>query len=124
MLPMDLEFIISNATDLLRVSAIDIMCIQADGNYSTIVLNDGEVHLVLFQLGQLEQMLNEQLGADASMFIRVGRGVIMNREYLYAINLPRQHLVLRSALGKKVTLTVSKESLRQLKILIESTVRF
>ena len=121
---MDLEFIISNATDLLRVSAIDIMCIQADGNYSTIVLNDGEVHLVLFQLGQLEQMLNEQLGADASMFIRVGRGVIMNREYLYAINLPRQHLVLRSALGKKVTLTVSKESLRQLKILIESTVRF
>lgn len=60
---MKLEIIISNATDLLRVSALDIICIKAEGNYSTIIISDGEERLVLFQLGQLEQMINEQLGA-------------------------------------------------------------
>ena len=119
---MQLEFIISNATDLLRVSAVDIMCIQADGNYSTVIMIDGDERLVLFQLGQLEQMLNEQLGAAASIFIRIGRGIIMNREYLYAINLPKQLLVLRSPTGYKRTLTASKESLRQLKKLIDTNI--
>lgn len=120
---MQLEIIISNTTDLLRVSALDIICIKAEGNYSTIVMNDGEGHLVLFQLGQLEQLINEQLGADASLFIRVGRGVIINREYLYSINLPKQSLVLRAPSGYKEPLTVSRESLRQLKIFVDSTIR-
>lgn len=120
---MKLEIIISNATDSLRVSAIDIICIKAEGNYSTIIISDGEERLVLFQLGQLEQMINEQLGAEASMFIRIGRGVIINREYLYAINLPKQHMILRAPSGYKVDLTASKESLRQLKMLVDSTIK-
>lgn len=120
---MKLEIIISNATDLLRVSALDIICIKAEGNYSTIIISDGEERLVLFQLGQLEQMINEQLGAEASLFIRIGRGVIMNREYLYAINLPKQHMILRAPSGYKVTLTASKESLRQLKMFVDSTIK-
>lgn len=120
---MQLELIISNATELLRVSALDILCIKAERNYSTIVVNDGDERLVLFQLGQLEQMLNEQLGAEASIFIRIGRSVIINREYLYAINLPKQKLVLRVPSGYKVSVTSSKESLRQLKMLIDSTIK-
>lgn len=120
---MQLEVIISNATDLLRVSAFDIMCIKADGNYSTIVLSDGDEHLVLFQLGQLEVMLNEQLGSDASMFIRIGRRIIMNRDCLFAIHLAKQQLILRSSSGYKETLIASKESLRQLKLMIDSTIK-
>ena len=120
---MKLEIIISNATDSLRVSALDIICIKAEGNYSTIIISDGEERLVLFQLGQLEQMINEQLGAEASMFIRIGRGVIINREYLYAINLPKQHMILRAPSGYKVDLTASKESLRQVKMLVDSTIK-
>ena len=68
-------------------------------------------------------MINEQLGAEASMFIRIGRGVIINREYLYAINLPKQHMILRAPSGYKVDLTASKESLRQLKMLVDSTIK-
>ena len=120
---MNLEFIISNSTDLLRVSAPDIICIKAERNYSTIIINDGDERLVLFQLGQLEQMITEQLGAEASLFIRIGRGVIMNREYLFAINLPKQQLILRAPNGHKVTLSASKESLRQLKMLIDSGIK-
>lgn len=120
---MQYEIIISNKTDLLRLSALDIMGVKADGNYSVIILNDGEERLVLFQLGQLEQIFNTQLGDDASIFIRIGRGIIMNREYLYAINLPRQQLTLRAPSGHKVTLSASKEALRQLKDYIDSNIK-
>ena len=119
---MQYELIISNATDMLRVSALDIMGIKADGNYSVILLNDGEERLVLFQLGQLEQLFNRQLGKDASISIRIGRGIILNREYLYAINLPRQQLTLRSPSGLKTTLSASKESLRQLKAYFDNNI--
>lgn len=120
---MQYEVIISNATDLLRLSALDIMGIKADGNYSVIILNDGEERLVLFQLGQLEQMFNEQLGTDASIFIRIGRGIIMNREYLYAINLPKQQLTLRAPSGHKVHLGASKESLKLLKAYFDNNIK-
>jgi DNA-binding LytR/AlgR family response regulator len=112
---MTQELIISNNTDLLRVSAIDVMAIKADGNYSIIILSDGDEKLVAFQLGQMEVMINEQLGANASTFIRIGRGVIINQEYMFAINLPKQELIVRSSSGKKATLSSSKEALRELK---------
>lgn len=120
---MQYEIIISNATDLMRVSGMDIMGIQADGNYSTIIMNDGDSRIVLFQLGQLEEMISDQLGSDASMFIRIGRGLIINREYLYTINLPKQTLTLRSSTGSKMSFNPSKESLKQLKMYIDSNVR-
>ena len=112
---MTQELIISNNTDLLRVSALEVMAIKADGNYSIIILSDGDERLVAFQLGQMEVMINDQLGANASTFIRIGRGVIINQEYLFAINLPKQELIVRSPSGKKATLSSSKEALRELK---------
>ena len=116
------EIIISNATDLLRVSALNVMAIKADGNYSVVILNDGDERLVAFQLGQVEQIINEQLGSDASMFIRIGRGVIINQEYLFNINLPKQHLIVRSDNGSKATLSSSKEALRELKKYIDQRI--
>lgn len=83
------KLIISNNTDLLRVSALDVMAMKADGNYSIIILNDGDERIVAFQLGQMEALINEQLGVNATMFIRIGRGVIINQEYLFAINMPK-----------------------------------
>ena len=112
---MTQELIISNNTDLLRVSALEVMAIKADGNYSIIILSDGDERLVAFQLGQMEVMINDQLGANANTFIRIGRGVIINQEYLFAINLPKQELIVRSSSGKKATLSSSKEALRELK---------
>lgn len=119
---MQHELIICNTVETIRVSAMDIVGIKAEGNYSTIIFNDGEERLVLFQLGQLETMITEQLGAVASMFIRIGRGIIINREYLFIINLPRQVVVLRTSSGIKTTLSASRESLRQLKLLIDNSI--
>ncbi len=111
--------IISNSTDLLRIKSCDILCVKAEGNYSTVITSDGDELLVSFQLGQVEQMIAEQLDDDAQAFIRIGRGAIINRNHIFIINIPRQHLCLRSEQGHRSTIEASKESLKQLKNLIE-----
>ena len=113
------EIIISNSTELFRVSADDVMAFRARGNYSVAVLNDGEECILSFQLGLLSEIVSEQLGADGNLFIRVGRSITINREYVYTISLPERKLELRSLQGKKVTESISKEALVKLKMLIE-----
>lgn len=114
------QLIISNTAELVRLHAEDIVSIEAEGNYSTVyVVGEGR-RLVLFQLGQLERMIGEQLVEEAEAFIRIGRSLIINRNYIYYINLNRQQLLLRDPSGRQYeTIKVSHESLRKLKDLIE-----
>ena len=118
---MNRELIISNTAELIRLHAEDIVSIEADGNYSTLYIIGEEKRVVLFQLGQLERMIGEQLGEEAVPFVRIGRSLIINLNYIYYINLNRQVLLLREPNGHRhETLKVSHESLKKLKDLIES----
>ena len=113
--------IISNTVELLRLYATDVVCIEADGNYSVIHIAGDEQRMVQFQLGMLEQMMGAQLAEEAMAFIRVGRGLIVNRDYIYSINLARQSIVMRDKRGKRnLELRASHEALKKLKELIES----
>ena len=57
---------------------------------------------------------------EAEAFIRIGRSLIINRNYIYYINLNRQLLLLREPSGRRhETMKVSHESLKKLKELIE-----
>ena len=99
--------------------AADVVSIEADGNYSVLHVVGDEKRTVLFQLGQLEQMLGEQLGSEASVFVRVGRGIIVNRRYIYSININRQSIVMRDSHGHRYPeLRASHESLKKLKDLV------
>ena len=117
---MKRQLIINNTAELVRLCAEDIVSIEADGNYSTLFVVGEEKRVVLFQLGQLERMMAEQLAEEAEAFIRIGRSLIINRNYIYYINLNRQQLLLRDSNGRRYeTVKVSHESLRKLKDLIE-----
>lgn len=118
---MKRQLIISNTAELVRLCGEDIVSIEADGNYSTLYIVGEEKRVVLFQLGQLERMMGEQLAEEAEAFIRIGRSLIINRNYIFYINLNRQQLLLRDTNGRRYeTVKVSHESLRKLKELIES----
>ena len=58
---MKRQLIISNTAELVRLCAEDIVSIEADGNYSTLYIVGEEKRVVLFQLGQLESMMGQQL---------------------------------------------------------------
>ena len=116
---MPKTLILNNTVELYRLHASDIVSIEASGNYSILHVMGDENRTVLFQLGQLVQMLNEQLGNEASVFVRIGRGLIVNRRYIYNIHLTRQTIVMRDALGHRYDeIQASREALKKVKDLV------
>jgi DNA-binding LytR/AlgR family response regulator len=115
--------IISTATDLVRVAPEKIVYISSDGNYSTLVLANDETRVLTLQLGQVERLIESQLGKEGNTFIRIGRSHIINRSYIYYINVSRQKLVLSDNDRFSHMLNPSKEALGQLKELLERDLR-
>lgn len=112
--------VISNTVELVRLHTADIVSIEADGNYSVLHIVGDEKRTVIVQLGQLERMMGEQLAEEAVNFIRIGRGLIVNKNYIYYINLNLQHIVMRDGLGHRYPpMHASLESLKKLKELVE-----
>ena len=113
------QLLISTSTDLVRIAPEKIVYISSDGNYSTLVQTDGEMRMLSYQLGQIERMIASQLGIEGSIFIRIGKSLIINRSYIFYINVPKQKLILSDVESFNHTVSASKEALKQLKELIE-----
>lgn len=111
--------IISTSNDLVRIAPDRIVYISSDGNYSTLIQSDGDIRMLSFQLGQIEKMIASQLGVEGNIFIRIGKSLIINRSYIYYINVPKQKLVLSDVETVNHTVTASREALKQLKEFLE-----
>lgn len=116
-------FIISTSTDLLRVASEGVIFISSDGNYSTLMLTNGESRMVTLQLGQVEKQIAQQLDLTGPNFIRIGKSLIINRTYIYYINIPKLQLILSDGANSQHTLTASREALKQLKDLIDNDLK-
>lgn len=120
---MKRQIIISSTNELIRVLPQRIVYISSDGNYSTMVLHDKTEQLFTFNLSHFQKIIEMQLKEDARTFIRIGKSLIINKEYIYKINMGRQQLVLSDmVLNESFMLSASKEALRQLKILLEKEI--
>ena len=111
--------IISTSNELVRIAPDRIVYISSDGNYSTLIQADGDIRMLSFQLGQIEKMIASQLGVEGNIFIRIGKSLIINRSYIYYINVPKQKLVLSDVETVNHTVTASREALKQLKEFLE-----
>lgn len=120
---MKKHLIISKGTELLRVPVEHLVYVQADGNYSHVVTRNGRKALVSFQLGQIEDIIEEQLGEGGDSFLRIGRGLIINSTFIYHIDIARQLLVLSDGNECYHELTASKEVLTKLKVWIETEIK-
>ena len=69
----------------MRVAVDEIVYVKADGNYCDLVLINGRSRKMTFQLHHFEENFNRLRNAD--MFIRVGRSLIVNREYVQVVDL-------------------------------------
>ena len=114
--------IISKGTELLRIPADSLMFISSDGNYSNITTEDGRSRLVTMQLGQIEDILQDQLSNAESNFLRLGRSLIINTNYIYFIDTSKHELILSNCKGSYHVLTASREVLIKLKAYIETTI--
>lgn len=108
---------ISTSIELVRVQTDDIVFIQADGNYSDMYLFNGKSHTMMFKLKFFEEAF---LHLKNNSFVRVGKSLIVNKKYIYVINISSQELLLSgSRLNVEFKLKASKDALKDLKEQIE-----
>ena len=91
-----------------------VVCIEADGNYSNLRLYNGSEYLLSFQLGQVESLIREQLSYTNHSFVRVGKSLIVNMDELLCVNVTRQTLEIGQLSGEKLIYNASREALKKL----------
>lgn len=111
--------VISTTSEVLRVSPDSLVYIAADGNYSVITTVIGASHVVTMQLGQMEHHLAEMLDTDDTRFVRIGKSLIVNQDYITYIHPQKQKLRLSDSRTFAFDLTASKDALKSLKQLID-----
>ena len=108
---------ISTSVGLFRVPTEDIAYIKASGNYCDVHLFNGEVVTMTFQLHYFVEALGK---LKQNFFARVGKSLIVNKNYVYSINIASQDLKLMDhRMHQDFKLTASKEALKELKTVLE-----
>lgn len=117
---MNRRLIFTTTSELIRIPADSVVYITADGNYSVITLADGETFVLTLQLGQIERRIAEMLDPDDHRFIRIGKSLIVNRDFIAFIHPVRQKMILSDCRSFRHEVTASKEALKALKDLLEN----
>lgn len=124
LISMEEYLIISNANFLLRVASEQIAYVCSEGSYCNLRLTNGDEYTFSFNLVVFEKKIVEQLAQTAHFFARVGRNYIINSQHIFSINLNTSELVLyNERFSEKFTLHVSKEPLKQLKALLDNSIK-
>lgn len=116
---MNKRLIFTTTTEIVRVPADSVVYITADGNYSAITLADGENFVLTLQLGQIERRIAEMLDKDDHRFIRIGKSLIVNRDFIAFIHPVRQKMILSDCRNFRHDVSASKDALKALKELLE-----
>ncbi|GHT60602.1 hypothetical protein AGMMS50239_09880 [Bacteroidia bacterium] len=118
----DNYLIITNSNELVRIPTDRIAYILSDGDYSTLVQTDKIEKMFTVSLGSFVKLIELQLKGEAEIFIRIGKSLIVNKNYIYSVNPNKQQLILSDRhFQYYFELTASKEALKQLKAFVEST---
>ncbi len=99
------EFLVlGKSREMKHIDSADIWYISADGNYSNIFLTNGKKVQVTMQLGDVKKTIDKYLPHYCKDFRRIGQSLIINKIYLFGINLTKQQVILsdRSAEGYAV----------------------
>lgn len=116
---MEKTLLFFTSTELIRVPGSAVVFITADGNYSAITMADGSNYVLTLQLGQIEKKISEMVDNDDNRFIRIGKSLIVNRDFITFINPSRQKLTLSDCRTFRHDVSASREALKALKELLE-----
>lgn len=102
--------------EMIKVKLDRVACFEADANYCHVTFINGGKATLLTSLVNIETLISERFRADNPMFIRIGKRYIVNKNFIFRINVLKQKLVLSDLESPYIIeLTVGKEALRNLK---------
>lgn len=114
-----MKYIYFNSRDeLIRLSINSIVYFESDGNYTNVVTINKLRSSIGMNLGEMEKALASQLGAASVIFIRIGKRYIVNRNFIYRLNIQKQMLVLSDLMHFAFLISISKEALKNMKQLL------
>ena len=109
---------LNSRTEMHAIDLDEVAFMQADGHYTDISFANGNKRSELIGITMLESAIKELYGGDDSPFCRIGRSFLININHVVSIHL-QKHVI--SFISPKVqTLTLSRQSVCQLKSLILS----
>lgn len=109
----------ATSTELLRIPVDSLVYIKADGNYSAIFVTDGNEYVITLQLGQIEQRMSSVAEPGDNRFVRIGKSLIVNLDFVIQVNPSRQRLTLSDCRSFRYDVSASREALRSLKDYLE-----
>ena len=110
--------IIDKGTTFHSIAISHLVYVEADGNYSDFKMRDSNNNFTLtMQLGEVHELMDKTRGVDN--FIRVGRSLIVNLNYVRSIDLSKDKFLLSDNLGFRKELEASHQALLTLKSIVE-----
>lgn len=107
---------LSTRDDMLFIDLDKMAFAQANGNYTELTYISGQKQMITIGLSKVEDFIRASFAKGAaSPFVRMGRSLIINQAYLYAINILRQKLVLSDFNGHVYSISVPKQLLKEYK---------
>jgi DNA-binding LytR/AlgR family response regulator len=111
------KYVYFNSRDtLFRIALSRIVYFEADKNYTNLYLTNGQKLVFTFGLGAMKTYLETNMKTNTFRFVRIGKSLIINPDYVYKIDLLKQTLQLYDEVtGKLFTLSAAKGALKELK---------
>lgn len=111
-----LSLLFNTRDEQTKVDLGKVVYFESDGNYTHVAFINNYKVTISVGLAAIEKLLEEQLKENARQFVRIGRQYIVNRHFIFQINVLKQKLLLSNMESLPVfSLTVSKEALKVLK---------
>ena len=77
-----------------------------------------------FNLVAFERIIEQQLGTEAQIFIRLGKSIIINSKFIYYVNVSKQQIILADiSFPNQFDLEASREALKALKTVLEESTK-
>ncbi len=107
---------LNSRDELLIIDLQKTAFFQANGNYTHINYISGGSHLVTLGLSKIEEYLRKSWPKDVpSPFVRLGRSIIINQEFLSGISVIKQKITLSDNDGHSFLLNIPKPLLKEYK---------
>lgn len=105
---------------MLIIDLAQIAFAHANGNYTEITYISGQKQLITIGLSKVEEFIRSSRAKGSSTFVRMGRSLIINQLYVYAINILKQRLVLSDYCNHSFAIQVPKLLLKEYKKAVAS----
>lgn len=103
-----------NSRDELRLVDLDtVVYLKASGNYSDFYYVNGSVRSELSCLSDFEKLIAQSFPDGSSPFLRLGRSLLVNSDYIASVNVNKQLLTFSD--GVQSPLHLSRSIAKQLK---------